>query len=191
MRSSFSKTVLAFSIVAGVGASARADDYVIDAAHSGISFQISHLGLSYVQGRFDEFSGNFKLDSSDPAKSSFTLSIKAESIDTNNAGRDKHLKSPDFFNVKQFPAISFTSTAVKPIEGGYEVTGELTMHGETKPVTFSLKGGKTAQFPPGVKRTGFSTTNLVVKRSEFGVGKPGPMLGEDVEVAISFEGTSK
>ena len=69
---------------------------------------------------------------------------------------------------------------MKPIEGGYEVTGELTLHGETKPVTFSVKGGKTAQFPPGVKRTGFSTTNLVVKRSEFGVGKPGPMLGEDV-----------
>jgi len=191
MRSSFYKTVLAFSIVAGVGAAARADDFVIDAVHSGISFQISHLGLSYVQGRFDEFSGNFKLDSSDPAKSTFTLSIKAESIDTNNAGRDKHLKSPDFFNVKQFPAISFTSTAVKPIEGGYEVTGDLTMHGETKPVTFSLKGGKTAQFPPGVKRTGFSTSELVVKRSLFGVGKPMPVLGDDVFVAISFEGTKK
>ena len=94
MRSSFSKTVLAFSIVAGVGASARADDYVIDAAHSGISFQISHLGLSYVQGRFDEFSGNFKLDSSDPAKSSFTLSIKAESIDTNNPGATNISRAP-------------------------------------------------------------------------------------------------
>ena len=191
MRSSFNKTVLAFSIIAGVGAAARADDYVIDAAHSGISFQISHLGLSYVQGRFDEFSGNFTIDSSDPARSSFTLTIKAESVDTNNAGRDKHLKSPDFFNVKQFPAISFTSTAVKPIEGGYEVTGDLTMHGETKPVTFSLKGGKTAQFPPGVQRTGFSTSQIVVKRSRFGVGKPMPMLGDDVFVAISFEGTKK
>ena len=113
------------------------------------------LGLSYIHGRFDDFTGNFTIDTSDPAKSSFTLTIKPESVDTNNAGRDTHLRGPDFFNVKQFPVISFTSTAVKPIEGGYEVTGDLTLHGETKPVTFSLKGGKTAQFHPGVERTGF------------------------------------
>ena len=137
------------------------------------------------------FSGNFTIDSSDPAKSSFALSIKTESVDTNNAGRDKHLRSPDFFNVKQFPAITFTSTAVKAIEGGYEVTGDLTLHGETKPVTFSLKGGKTAQFPPGVQRTGFSTSQIVVKRNDFGVGKPMPVLGDDVYVSISFEGTKK
>ena len=70
------------------------------------------------------------------------------------------------------------------------MTGDLTMHGETKPVTFSLKGGSTAEFPPGVQRTGFST-ELVLKRSEFGVGKPMPMLGDDVYVSISFEGTKE
>ena len=190
MRSTLLKMVLAFSLVAGVGAAARADDYAIDAAHSGVSFQISHLGLSYIHGRFNEFSGKFTIDTADPAKSSFALSIKAESIDTNNAGRDKHLRSPDFFNTKQFPAISFASTSVKPIEGGYEVTGDLTMHGETKPVTFSLKGGKVIPVQ-GAQKTGFSTSQIVVKRSEFGVGKPTPMLGDDVFVAISFEGTKK
>ena len=191
MRTYLLRTVLALSVVAGVGSVGRADDYVIDAAHSGVTFQISHMGVSYIPGRFNEFSGNFTLDTSDPAKSAFALTIKTESVDTNNAGRDKHLRSPDFFNVKQFPAITFASTAVKAIEGGYEVTGDLTLHGETKPVTFSLKGGKSAQFPPGVQRTGFSTSQVVVKRSDFGVGKPMPVLGDEVYVSISFEGTKK
>jgi polyisoprenoid-binding protein YceI len=191
MRTYSFKMALAVSVFLGLGIHANADDYAIDAAHSGISFQISHLGLSYVQGRFNEFSGKFTIDTSDPGKSSFALSIKTESVDTNNAGRDKHLRSPDFFNVKQFPAITFTSTAVKAIEGGYEVTGDLTLHGETKPVAFSLKGGKSAQFPPGVQRTGFSTSQIVVKRNDFGVGKPMPVLGDEVYVSISFEGTKK
>jgi polyisoprenoid-binding protein YceI len=191
MRTHSFKMALAVSVFLGLGIDATADDYTIDAVHSGISFQISHLGLSYVQGRFNEFSGNFTIDTSDPGKSSFSLSIKTESVDTNNAGRDKHLRSPDFFNAKQFPAITFTSTAVKAIEGGYEVTGDLTLHGETKPVTFSLKGGKSAQFPPGVQRTGFSTSQIIVKRNDFGVGKPMPVLGDEVYVSIGFEGTKK
>jgi polyisoprenoid-binding protein YceI len=190
MRARFFSMALTTLIVVGLGRTATADDYVIDAAHSGVTFQISHLGLSWIHGRFDDFSGSFTIDSSDPTKSSFTLDIKPDSVDTNNSKRDEHLKSPDFFNVKQFPALKFTSTAVKPIEGGYEVTGDLTLHGETKPVTFSLKGGRSAEFPKGVQRTGYST-QLVIKRTDFGVGKPMPVLGDDVYVAISFEGTKK
>jgi polyisoprenoid-binding protein YceI len=191
MRAYVQRTVLALSVVIGIGSGAQADDYVIDAAHSGVSFQISHLSLSYIQGRFNDFTGNFTIDTSDPSRSSFALTIKAESVDTNNSKRDEHLRSPDFFNVKQFPAITFTSTAVKVIDGGYEVTGDLTMHGETKPVTFSLKGGKTAEFPPKVVRTGFTTSQIVLKRNEFRVGKPMPVLGDDVYITISFEGTKK
>jgi polyisoprenoid-binding protein YceI len=190
MRLHFFKTALAVIVLSGLGTAATADDYVIDAAHSGVNFKISHLGLAYVHGRFDSFAGSFAIDSSDPAKSSFTLSIKPETVDTNNTGRDTHLRGPDFFNVKQYPVISFTSTSVKPSEEGYEVTGDLTLHGATKPVTFSLKGGKSAEFPPGVKRTGYST-ELVLKRSDFGVGKPMPALGDDIFVSISFEGTKK
>ena len=175
----------------GLGTTVKADDYTIDAVHSGVSFQISHLDMAYVHGRFNEFSGSFTIETADPTKSSFSLTIKTESIDTNNKGRDGHLKSPDFFNAKQFPTISFKSTSVKPIDGGYEVTGELTMHGATNPVTFSLKGGKSAEFPPKVIRTGFSTSQIVVKRSDFGVGKPMPILGDEVYVIIGFEGTKK
>jgi polyisoprenoid-binding protein YceI len=169
--------------------SARADDYVVDPVHSGITFRISHLNLTHIFGRFDSFSGGFVLDSSDPTKSSFNLSIRSASIDTNNAGRDNHLRGPDFFNTKQFPAITFSSTSVKPIGGGYEVTGDLTMHGETKPITCSLKGGRTAQFQ-GSPRTGF-TTELMLKRSDFGINKFPGMLGDEVYVSIGFEGAKK
>jgi polyisoprenoid-binding protein YceI len=167
----------------------RADDYAVDGMHAGVTFKISHLGLSWVFGRFNDFSGAFTLDP-DPDKCSFSLTIKTESIDTNNAKRDEHLKSPDFFNAKQFPTIAFKSTAVKAIKDGYEVTGDLTLHGETKPVKFALLGGKTAEFPKGVQRTGFAM-EMVLKRSEFGMTKFNQALGEEVHVAISFEGTKK
>jgi polyisoprenoid-binding protein YceI len=191
MHKQFLQMALAGVLSFGLGTVVKADDYTIDAVHSGVSFQISHVGLAYIHGRFDDFSGNFTIDTSDPTKSAFSLSIKSESVDTNNSKRDDHLRSPDFFNVKQFPTISFTSTSVKPIDGGYEVTGDLTIHGATKPVTFSLKGGASAEFPKGVSRTGFSTSQIVVKRSDFGVGKPMPILGDEVYVSISFEGTKK
>jgi polyisoprenoid-binding protein YceI len=193
MRSNTFRLAFAVSLFLGLGSYAAADEYVIDATHSGITFQISHLNLSHVSGRFDSFSGSFRLESNDPARSSFKLNIKSESIDTNNVQRDTHLRSPDFFNAKQFPAITFASTSVKPIEGGYEVTGDLTLHGTTRPLTFSLKGGRTAEFPKGRQRTGF-TTELVLKRSDFGVGATerfSQLLGDDVFVSIGFEGTKR
>src|SRR4051812_17251659 len=93
--------VLAVLIMLGSAATARAaEEYNIDAAHSGVNFKISHLGLAWVYGRFNEFSGNFSIDRENPASSSFSLSIKPESVDSNNPKRDDHLRSPDFFNVK-------------------------------------------------------------------------------------------
>jgi polyisoprenoid-binding protein YceI len=186
---SFKMTLAAFVLI-GLGGRATADEYVIDPVHSAVAFQISHLNLSHVHGRFNSFSGGFALDSSDPTRSLFTLNIKTESVDTNNPQRDTHLRSPDFFNAKQFPAITFASTSVTPIAGGYEVTGNLTIHGTTKPITFALKGGRTAEFPKGTPRTGFST-ELMLRRSDFGVGRPMPVVGDDVLVSISFEGTKK
>src|SRR5947209_14950172 len=112
--------VLAFLFVAAVGAAAparAADTYAVDPMHSSVYFKISHLGLANVFGRFNEFSGNFTLDPDDAGKCSFEMTIKPESVDTNNPKRDSHLRSPDFFNVKQFPAITFKSTAVKAAKG--------------------------------------------------------------------------
>jgi polyisoprenoid-binding protein YceI len=169
-----------------------ADEYTLDTMHTGISFKISHLGLSWVFGTFKDVSGGFAIDSQNAANSAFNLTIKADSIDTANAKRDDHLRSPDFFNVKQFPVLTFKSTSVKPADGGFEVTGDLTMHGETKSITFPVKGGRKAEFPPGTHRTGY-TAEMVLKRSEFGVGaaKFAQALGDDVFIAVSFEGTRK
>ncbi len=174
------------------GSALRADDYKIDTMHSGVNFKISHLGLAWVYGRFNDFAGDFAVDPSNPDKASFTLTIQTDSVDTNNKKRDDHLRSPDFFNAKQFPEIKFKSTGVKAIKNGYEVTGDMTMHGETKSITFPLVGsGKTAEFPKGVVRTGY-TAELTLKRSNFDIGKKfANALGEDVHISISFEGVKK
>ncbi len=178
-------TLASFTAPAGA-----ADTYTVDPMHTSVTFKILHAGLSYVHGRFDRVSGSFTLDRDDPSKSSFTLTIDPESVDTNNSMRDAHLKGPDFFNVKQFPMLSFKSTSVKAVEGGYEVSGDLTMHGETKPITLTLKGGKTVEFPRGVQRTGFST-DLILKRSAFGMDKMLNALGDEIPISIGFQGVKK
>jgi polyisoprenoid-binding protein YceI len=176
--------------IVGEARASAADDYALDAMHSGVTFKISHLGLSWVYGRFNDFSGSFTINPEDPAKCTFSLAIKAESIDTNNQKRDEHLRSPDFFNVKQFPSLTFESKTVKAAKDGYEVTGDLTLHGVTKPVTFLLVGGRKAEFPKGVQRTGFST-DLIIKRADFGMDKGLEAIGNEVNISISFEGTRK
>jgi polyisoprenoid-binding protein YceI len=154
-----------------------------------VTFKISHLGLSWTHGRFNEVSGQFTIDSADPARSSFELSMRPESVDTGNLKRDEHLRGPDFFNVKHFRVLSFTSKSVRPIQGGFEVTGDFTLHGTTRSITFPLLGGRTAEFPPGVKRTGYST-EFKLKRSDFGMDKMIGAVGDEIDVAISFEGVN-
>lgn len=164
-----------------------ADTYVLDAAHSAVSFQIDHLGLSKTHGRFNDIAGEFTVDA-DPAKCSFNVTIKVESVDTGNKQRDAHLRNPDFFNAKQFPTLTFKSTKVAKGKNGLDVTGDVTLHGVTKPVTFTLTGGKTMDVR-GKKVTGY-TTEFTLKRSDFGVGAAGP-LGDEVFIDVSFEGAAK
>jgi polyisoprenoid-binding protein YceI len=190
MRSFLSQAAAGVVVFIGLGAIAAADDYTVDVAHSSVSFKIEHMGLSYVHGRFNSFSGGFKIDTADPAKNSFDFAIKTQSVDTNNQGRDTHLKSPDFFNAKQYASITFKSSAVKPVEGGYEVTGDLTLHGETKPITFTLKGGKVINDPRAGARTGFYG-DFAINRTDFGIAKTMKMLGEDVQISVGIEGTKK
>jgi len=181
-------TTLALTVAALPGRAA--DNYSIDPMHTCAVFKIGHLGLSWIHGRFNDIAGEFVLDPADPAKASFTLTIKTESIDTNNGKRDGHLRSPDFFNAKQFPLLTFKSTAVKAVPGGYDVTGDLMMHGVTKSVTLPLRGGRTAEFPKGVQRTGF-TTDAVLRRSEYGMDRMVGPVGEEVYISVSFEGVKK
>lgn len=182
---------LAIMFLAGSATLHAGDAFVVDPAHSSVVFKIQHAEISWIFGRFNEFSGDFLIDKQDPASSSFALSIKAGSIDTNNGKRDEHLRSPDFFNTKQFPTLTFKSTSVKRVEKGYEVTGDFTMHGVTKQLSFVLKGGgKEIEFPKGRKRIGF-TAALTLRRADFGIDKFAGMLGEEVHVEIGVEAVQK
>ncbi len=167
-----------------------ADEYAYDLVHSSVSFKARHLDISWIHGRFNEVEGKFSLDRENPAKSTFELTIKADSVDTANAKRDEHLRQPDYFDTKQFPTITFKSTSVKAIDGGYEVVGDFTMHGTKKQVTFPLMGGKEIEVK-GVKRVGFST-ELKLKRSDFGFDKSaiGP-IGDEAIIIIDCEGMRK
>jgi polyisoprenoid-binding protein YceI len=175
----------------GAGVAAAADVYEYDGVHSSVSFKARHLGLSWIHGRFNDVSGTFSLDRSEPAKSTFALTIQVASVDTANKLRDEHLLQADYFDSQKYPTIEFKSTSVKPVEGGYEVTGDFTMHGATKPITLVLKGGQEIVDKKGVKRVGFST-ETTLKRSDFGFDPKaiGP-IGDDALILIDCEGTGK
>jgi polyisoprenoid-binding protein YceI len=178
---------LATILVACVSVTHGADTYTVDPVHSSISFMISHVGISNIHGRFNDFSGKITIDQADPAKSSFALSIPMESIDTNNVKRDEHLRAPDYFNAKQFPTMSFQSTSVAAVDGGFKVTGDLDMHGVSKPVSFTLKGGeKVVEFPKGTKRIGLVST-FSIRRSDFGVNAEPKALGDEIPIFIGIE----
>jgi len=186
--------VLTLVIVTLVGAGAKsssaADEYAYDGVHSSVSFKARHLDISWIHGRFNEVEGKFSLDRENPAKSKFQLTIKVDSVDTANKARDEHLRQPDYFDTKQFPTIEFKSTGVKAIQGGYEVTGDFTMHGTTKQITLVLMGGKEHDFKK-VKRVAFST-ELSLKRSDYGFDKNaiGP-IGDEALIMIDCEGVRK
>jgi polyisoprenoid-binding protein YceI len=179
-------TAAALALSALTASARAADNYTFDPAHCSATFRIEHVGISWVQGRFDTIAGTCTVDSEDASKSSFALTIQTESIDTNQPQRDKHLRSPDFFNVKQFPILTFQSTKVAKIDAGLEVTGDLTLHGVTKSVTLVLHGGKTAEFPKGTQRIGFFA-GLILKRTDFGMNTMVGPVGDGVPVFVSFE----
>lgn len=177
-------------VCAGGRSGSAADEYAYDLVHSSVSFKARHLDISWIHGRFNEVDGKFSLDREHPSKSTFELTIKTDSVDTANKARDEHLRQPDYFDTKQFPTIEFKSTSTKAIEGGYEVTGDFTMHGKTKKITFVLKGGKELDFK-GMKRVGFST-ELSLKRSDYGFDKNAiGLIGDEALIIIDCEGVRK
>jgi polyisoprenoid-binding protein YceI len=166
-----------------------ADTYKIDASHSTVMFRVKHLNTSYAYGRFNDLAGTFVLDAKDAAKANVELTIKMESVDSANADRDKHLRGPDFFNVKQFPTSGFkTKSAKGGANGTIELTGEFTLHGVTKPMTVTLE--KTGEGPSPFKdyRAGLEGT-FKIKRSDFEINYMPDGLGDEVTITVSLEGT--
>jgi|SRR5450432_2121611 len=185
-------TVVATAFLAAltIALPARAATFKIDPVHSFVVFKISHLDLGNVWGQFGGPSGSIAIDDSDASKSSVEVEVKADSLVTTNQGRDKHLKSPDFFDAKQFPTITFKSTSVKKTaDNTYEVTGDLTLHGVTKSLTVTLtklgEGDKGAMMG---YRAGFET-NFSIRRSDFGMTAMMNAAGDEVKLMVDLEGT--
>src|SRR5947209_1273931 len=155
----FAAVLLTLSSLPGLSSpAAAADTYQLDPTHASVFFRVKHLGVSYCYGRFNDLAGSLVLDEQNPANNSLQVQVKADTVDTNNAKRDQHLKGPDFFNVREFPVISFKSRQVKPVSPqAYEVTGDLTLHGVTRTITVQLQRVGSGRDPRGGYRTGFES----------------------------------
>lgn len=186
--------VVGLSLVAGAHL-ANAADYVVDTegAHAFIQFRVKHLGYSWLYGRFNDFTGEFSFDEKDPSKNKVFLDVDVSSLDSNHARRDKHLRSEDFLDTDKFPKASFVSTGYKPTgDGTAELSGDLTLHGVTKPIVVTVEhigGGKD---PWGGYRDGFQGS-VTIKPADWGINmvdKLGP-ASEEVELFLSLEGVRK
>ncbi len=171
------------AVVLTGGASVSADKWEVDPAHSAVVFSISHLDTSNQHGRFNEIAGSVTTGESP----SVAFTVQAASVDTNNAKRDDHLRGPDFFNAKQFPTITFTSTAATANDAGYELTGDMTLHGVTNPITVQMDKTGEGDDPWGNHRIGYETT-FTISRSDFGMSNMLEMVGDEVALTVSFEG---
>ncbi len=172
-----------------MAASAQTSTWKIDPVHSGVDFKLRHLGVSNVRGTFSKPTGVIRLDEKDLTHSSVEAMIQADTVNTSDDARDKHLKGAEFFDVEKYPAITFKSTSLANSGGKLTMTGDLTMNGVTKPVTLALDGPAPAQTDgKGVTRSGFSATGTV-HRPDFNFGsKYGPpMIGNDVQFTIDIE----
>jgi polyisoprenoid-binding protein YceI len=171
-------------------AAAAAASYKVDSVHSMVIFKVKHMGAGNFYGRFNQVSGTFTIDDADPAKGQVDFQVKADSIDTANTKRDEHLKSIDFFNVVQFPSIAFKGKEVKKTgETSYEVAGDLTLHGVTKPLQAKVEKVGTGKGRGGDTITGFEAT-FMVKRTDFGMTYGAGALGDEVHVIVSVECSS-
>jgi polyisoprenoid-binding protein YceI len=182
-------TVLAV-LVGGLALSsvARADDPKADPVHSFVVFDVHHLGAGYVYGTFAGPTGAVSYDPSDLTKTAFDLSVDADSIDTRNANRDKDLKGPDFFDVKQFSTLTFKSTSVtKTGDATMSVTGDLTLHGVTKSITVPMEFTGSGPGMRGETHTGFRT-DFKINRADFGMtADPEPIIGNEIHIVVAIE----
>lgn len=165
-----------------------ADTFKADNVHSSVIFRIKHLNVSYSYGRFNELSGMFTFDDAKPEQSKFEFEVKVDSVDTADAKRDAHLKKAELFDAATYPTITFKSTAVKKTgDNTYDVTGDLTLRGTTKPITVKLDRVGAGPDAWGGYRSGFETT-FTIKRSDFGMTALKDGLGDEVRLLVSVEG---
>lgn len=170
---------------------AAADPFQIDAAHTNVVFKVKHMGVSLVAGSFVDVSGTLDWEGNDPSTAKVDITARIASINTRNAKRDDHLRSPDFFDAEKFPTMTFKSTKIeKTGEGTAKMTGDLTIKGVTQSVTFDVThNGTLAKDPWGNERAGFSA-KAVIDRHAFHVTAPkvsDAAIGDGVTIEIETE----
>jgi len=182
------RSLTLLALLAASTSALAADKYTFDPNHSQIRFGWNHFGFSNIEADFREFSGELMLDTADMSKSSVTVTIPLTSVDTGVVKLDQHLQSPDFFDVAKFPAATFKSSAVEQAgTNKLRVTGDLTLHGVTKPVVLDVTINKLAKHPmSGADTAGFDA-RATVKRSDFGVDKYAPNVSDEVWIEITTE----
>jgi len=174
-------------------AQAEAATYKIDEAHSAVTFKVAHMAISKVSGRFDKFSGTIEYTPGDTKNWKTEAVIEAASINTGVEARDKHLRSPDFFDAEKFPTLTFKTvkvTGYKNMKG--KLHGELTMHGVTKPVVLDVEGSGPVKDPWGNERMA-AVAKTTINRKDFGLGwnqvleTGGLLVGEKIEITLEIE----
>jgi polyisoprenoid-binding protein YceI len=181
----------------GIAGAAEAATWKVDKDHTTVGFSVKHL-FTRVQGRFDQFEGTIDFSPEKPKAAKVSGTIRAASINTNNAKRDKHLRSDDFFDVEKYPTLSFESTGVREVEGdggasAGVVEGNLTIHGVTKPVVIEVEYIGQGADPWGNVRAGF-TAELEINRKDYGLNwnevleTGGVLVGDIITIQIDIEG---
>jgi polyisoprenoid-binding protein YceI len=170
--------------------------YRIDKAHSEAIFQVRHL-VTKVRGRFTDFEGTIEYNEANPEQSSVNFTIQATSIDTAEPDRDKHLRTPDFFHVEQYPTITFHSKRISRRGGDtFDVTGDLTMHGVTKEIVLPVAHMGKAKDPWGGERVGFEA-ETTLNRKDYGLNwnamleAGGFLVGDEVKVSLEIQAVAQ
>lgn len=167
------------------------DVYQIDPVHSSVQFRIKHLAISNVYGNFTNFSGKLIIDPENPTKNSIEAFVTAQSVNTNTPKRDNHLRSPDFFDAENFPKVSFKSNSWKKLDNEiFEVSGDLTLLGVTRPLKVELLQTGAGKDPWGGYRVGFETS-FTIERNDFKMGEMQNSVGGKVNIIVSIEAVRK
>ena len=192
MKKMFSLLLASFGLMS-VTFAQTAKTWNVDKMHSAVKFSVTHLVISEVDGSFKVFDGNMVAAKEDFSDAKINFTVDVNSINTDNANRDGHLKGDDFFNAEKYPAMKFVSTSFSKKSGNnYELTGNLTVRDVTKKVTFAVKYGGTTKDPYGNTKAGFKATGSI-NRLEYGLKwntlteAGGAVVGADVDLTINLE----
>ena len=191
-------SVAALAATISLPAAAATSTWQIDPNHSAAQFAVRHLAISTVRGAFTKVNGTIQFDDKDISKSSVEVTIDADSVDTRVPNRDKDLRSDHFFDVQKYPTITFKSTKVEQVEPGkLKVTGDLTIHGVTKPVVLDVEGPTAAVKDPWGNQRAAANATTKINRQDYGVkwnatmDGGGVVVGDDVAITIDLEMVQK